>query len=193
MLRFGALKGFSENPNYIKSLKSSNRPFLISSILSLFSSSSSFFTPMLTEMFISWEIKCLFDFKFCLAITLILHYCCDKSQPGGSMRHSPLQYHSPHMLTKLNVLRFATFRDQTSRYSAEPFTHNMHTTSLIIPDLSPVVSSSITSSSTPVDKAEWAKICNLYLGKGLAIWFQISTQYIIDNRSDSMHYPPHLF
>ena len=51
-------------------------------------------------------INCLFDFKFCLAITLILHYCCDKSQPGGSMRHPPLQYHYPHMLTKLNVLRF---------------------------------------------------------------------------------------
>ena len=130
---------------------------------------------MLTEMFISQEINCLFDFKFCLAITLILHYCCDKSQPGGSMRHSPLQYHSPHMLTKLNVLRFANFRDQIRRYLASPFTHNMHTTSLIIPDLSPMVSSSsITSSSTPVNKAEWAKIRNFYLGKGLAIWFQIS-------------------
>ena len=79
------------------------------------------------------------------------------------------------MLTKLNVLRFANFRDQTSRYSAEPFTHNMHTTSLIIPDLSPMVSSSsITSFSTPVEEAEWAMICDLYLRNGLAAWLQIS-------------------
>ena len=112
-----------------------------------------------------------------MAITLIIifHYCCDKSQPGGSMCYPPLQHHSPHLQTKQNVLRFATFRDQIRRYLAEPFTHNMHTTSLIIPDLLPVVSfSSITSFSTPVAKAEWAKICDLYLGNELAVWLQIS-------------------
>ena len=37
-----------------------------------------------------------------------------------------------------------------------------------------VSSSSITSFSTPVEEAEWAMICDLYLRNGLAVWLQIS-------------------
>ena len=78
-------------------------------------------------------------------------------------------------IDKAEYPKIQDLRDQIRRYLAEPFTHNMHTTSLIIPDLSPVISSSsITSFSTPVEEGEWAKICDLYLRNGLAAWLQIS-------------------
>ena len=91
------------------------------------------------------------------------------------MCYPPQQYHSPHLLTKENVLRLEPCIDQIRRQLVQPFTPNMHTNSPVSPVESPVISSQpIAAYSTPIDKAEFAKIRNLYLRNRMSFVSQLS-------------------
>ena len=88
--------------------------------------------------------------------------------------YPPQKHISPHLLPKLNMLRFTACRDESRKDLTLLCTPNMHTNSLVSHVQSPVAfSSSVTSFSTPVDKAGCAKIHKMYVRNGLSVGLEI--------------------